>query len=208
MQNTESSAQSSTQESLQTPQTTQQNSAPTNPQSAQNVQNSATAPVSFETRSNATWMSLEEFLKLSGLPQEKVFSLIESKNILSKKEGDKILIDATSGTSALVKRVEYSLLSSDTSGNALDPLFVEKTISTILSLHEKVVAGKDETISAYKNENSFLKEALVSMQEVYDDDKKTMETLRSELERAREENEFMKRKYRLMWGRISDMSGK
>lgn len=208
MQNTESSAQSSTQESLQTPQTTQQNSAPTNPQSAQNVQNSATAPVSFETRSNATWMSLEEFLKLSGLPQEKVLSLIESKNILSKKEGDKILIDATSGTSALVKRVEYSLLSSDTSGNALDPLFVEKTISTILSLHEKVVAGKDETISAYKNENSFLKEALVSMQEVYDDDKKTMETLRSELERAREENEFMKRKYRLMWGRISDMSGK
>ncbi|MGI0406884.1 DUF3972 domain-containing protein [Helicobacter himalayensis] len=153
-------------------------------------------------------MSLEEFLKLSGLPQEKVLALIESGNILSKKEGDKIFIDATSGTSALVKRVEYSLFSSDTSGNALDPLFVEKTISTILSLHEKVVAGKDETISAYKNENSFLKEALVSMQEVYDDDKKTMETLRSELERAREENEFMKRKYRLMWGRVSDMSGK
>ncbi|WP_258864255.1 MULTISPECIES: DUF3972 domain-containing protein [unclassified Helicobacter] len=153
-------------------------------------------------------MSLEEFLKLSGLPQEKVLALIESGSILSKKEGDKVLIDATSGTSALVKRVEYSLLSSDTSGNALDPLFVEKTISTILSLHEKVVAGKDETISAYKNENSFLKEALVSMQEVYDDDKKTMETLRSELERAREENEFMKRKYRLMWGRVSDMSGK
>lgn len=208
MQNTESSVQESLQENLQETQTAQQNSAPTNPQSAQNTQASTTAPTPLETKSNATWMSLEEFLKLSGLPQEKVLALIESGNILSKKEGDKILIDATSGTSALVKRVEYSLLSSDTSGNALDPLFVEKTISTILSLHEKVIAGKDETISAYKNENSFLKEALVSMQEVYDDDKKTMETLRSELERAREENEFMKRKYRLMWGRVSDMSGK
>ncbi len=197
MQNTESSVQ----------ETQTQNSTPTNPQSTQNAQNS-TAPAPLETKSNATWMSLEEFLKLSGLPQEKVLALIESGNILSKKEGDKIFIDATSGTSALVKRVEYSLFNSDTSGNALDPLFVEKTISTILSLHEKVVAGKDETISAYKNENSFLKEALVSMQEVYDDDKKTMETLRSELERAREENEFMKRKYRLMWGRVSDMSGK
>ncbi len=197
MQNTESSVQ----------ETQTQNSTPTNPQGTQNAQNS-TAPAPLETKSNATWMSLEEFLKLSGLPQEKVLALIESGNILSKKEGDKIFIDATSGTSALVKRVEYSLFNSDTSGNALDPLFVEKTISTILSLHEKVVAGKDETISAYKNENSFLKEALVSMQEVYDDDKKTMETLRSELERAREENEFMKRKYRLMWGRVSDMSGK
>lgn len=197
MQNTESSTQ----------ETQTQNSATTNSQSTQNAQ-SGIAPTPLETKSNATWMNLEEFLKLSGLPQEKVFALIESGNILSKKEGDKIFIDATSGTSALVKRVEYSLLSSDTSGNALDPLFVEKTISTILSLHEKVVAGKDETISAYKNENSFLKEALVSMQEVYDDDKKTMETLRSELERAREENEFMKRKYRLMWGRVSDMSGK
>ena len=44
------------------------------------------------------------------------------------------------------------------------------------------------------------------MQEVYDDDKKTMETLRSELERSREEIEFMKRKYRLMWGKVANMT--
>ena len=44
------------------------------------------------------------------------------------------------------------------------------------------------------------------MQEVYDDDKKTMETLRQELEHAREEVEFMKRKYRLMWGKVSTIT--
>lgn len=157
---------------------------------------------------NASWISLEEFIKLSALPEDKVRSLIESGAIMSKKEGENIFIDASSGTSALVKRVEYTLIGSDTSGQTLDPVFVEKTISTILSLHDKVIASKDETISAFKNENSFLKEALMSMQEVYDDDKKTMEVLRDELANAREEVEFIKKKYRLMWGRVSNMSGK
>lgn len=33
-----------------------------------------------------------------------------------------------------------------------------------------------------------------------------METLRLELEKAREEIEFMKRKYRLMWGKVANMT--
>ena len=78
----------------------------------------------------------------------------------------------------------------------------------MIDLGKAVIASKDETISAFKNENSFLKEALMSMQEVYDDDKKTMEVLRDELANAREEVEFIKKKYRLMWGRVSNMSGK
>ena len=45
------------------------------------------------------------------------------------------------------------------------------------------------------------------MQEVYDDDKKTIDIMREELKNAREELEFMKRKYRLMWGKVSDLSG-
>lgn len=106
----------------------------------------------------------------------------------------------------LVKKVESNLVSADMNGKELDPVFVEKTISTILGLHDKVIAAKDETISAFKNENTFLKDALISMQEVYDDDKKTMETLRAELERSREEIEFMKRKYRLMWGKVANMT--
>ena len=64
------------------------------------------------------------------------------------------------------------------------------------------IGAKDETISAFKSENSFLKEALISMQEVYDDDKKTIDVMREELKSAREELEFMKRKYRLMWGKV------
>ena len=90
------------------------------------------------------------------------------------------------------------------SGKALDPVFVEKTIATILGLHDKVISSKDETISAFKSENSFLKEALVSMQEIYDDDKKTIELLREQLQKTQEEVDFVKRKYKLMWGRVKN----
>lgn len=155
---------------------------------------------------NTTWLVLGEFAKLSGLDETKVLELVNDGSIKSRQDGNQILIDATTGTSALVKKVESGLVSADMSGKELDPVFVERTISTILGLHDKVVAAKDETISAFKNENSFLKDALISMQEVYDDDKKTMETLRNELERSREEVEFMKRKYRLMWGKVSNMT--
>ncbi|WP_300450832.1 DUF3972 domain-containing protein [Helicobacter mastomyrinus] len=153
-----------------------------------------------------TWLELEEFVKLSGLSEEKITELINEGSLKSKTEEEKTFIDATSGVGALVKKVESNLVSADMNGKELDPVFVEKTISTILGLHDKVIAAKDETISAFKNENTFLKDALISMQEVYDDDKKTMETLRTELERSREEIEFMKRKYRLMWGKVANMT--
>ncbi|PAF44466.1 DUF3972 domain-containing protein [Helicobacter sp. 11S02596-1] len=157
---------------------------------------------------NTAWLSIEEFIKLSGMDESKVLALVAEGSIQSKIQNGKQLIDATSGTNAIIKRVENNLVSADMSGNALDPIFVEKTIGTILGLHDKVIAAKDETIGAFKNENVFLKDALISMQEVYDDDKKTIETMRNELQNAREEIEFMKRKYRLMWGKVSSMGDK
>ncbi|STQ85456.1 Uncharacterised protein [Helicobacter muridarum] len=151
-----------------------------------------------------TWLLLEEFLNLSGLERDKVEELIKDRSIKSKEENGRIYIEASTGTSALIKKVENRLVSLDISGNALDPVFVEKTIATILGLHDKVISSKDETISAFKSENSFLKEALVSMQEIYDDDKKTIELLRQQLQKTQEEVEFVKRKYKLMWGRVSN----
>ena len=52
-----------------------------------------------------------------------------------------------------------------------------------------------------RNENQFLKEALYSMQELYDEDRKTVETLTTQLKNAQEEVEFLKRKYKLMWNK-------
>ncbi|WP_314979587.1 DUF3972 domain-containing protein, partial [Campylobacter rectus] len=76
-----------------------------------------------------------------------------------------------------------------------------KTIGTILNLHEKVLDAKDETLETLRNENKFLKEALISMQELYDEDRRTVETLTSQLKNSQEEVEFLKRKYKLMWNK-------
>lgn len=166
------------------------------------------ADASIKASTTPTWLSLEEFTKLSGLEEERVTKFVEEGVIRSKTQNDKLFIDASSGANALVKGVENNLVSADMSGNSLDPMFVEKTINTILGLHDKVVVAKDETISAFKNENNFLKDALISTQEVYEEDKKTIDTMRNELASAREEIEFMKKKYRLMWGKVTDFGGR
>ncbi len=83
----------------------------------------------------------------------------------------------------------------------VQPQFVEKTIGTIINLHEKVLDAKDETIESVRNENEFLKEALASLQELYDEDRKTIATLTEQLKLTQKEVEFMRRKYKLMWNK-------
>ena len=75
-------------------------------------------------------------------------------------------------------------------------------ISTILTLHEKVLDAKDETIKTLQGENEFLKSSVISMQEVYDEDRKTIETLQKQLKICQEELEFCRKKYKLMWGKV------
>jgi hypothetical protein len=82
--------------------------------------------------------------------------------------------------------------------------FVEKTIGTIINLHEKVLVAKEETIESIKNENLFLREALASLQELYDEDRRTIATLTEQLRLSQQEVEFMRRKYKLMWGKVID----
>jgi uncharacterized membrane protein (DUF106 family) len=84
------------------------------------------------------------------------------------------------------------------------PQFIEKTIGTIINLHEKVLVAKDETIESVKSENMFLKEALASLQDLYEEDRKTIDTLTTQLQLTQDEVEFMKRKYKLMWGKVID----
>jgi len=128
--------------------------------------------------------------------------MINDGYLSSKHENDEIFIEATSGTNAVVSKGESTLIEEE-SIPSHSSSFVEKTIGTILNLHEKVLESKDETLSAMKSENQFLKDALFSMQEVYDEDKKTIMTLTEQLKIAQEELNFMKRKYKLMWGKVA-----
>ncbi|EEO25436.1 DUF3972 domain-containing protein [Helicobacter winghamensis] len=155
-----------------------------------------------------SWVGLEEFAKLAHLDKEKILEMVASGELKSKQENGEFLIDAKSGTQALVQSAGNAVMLANTTNVTVDSDFVEKTIGTILSLHEKVVSSKEETISSVKNENQFLKDALFNTQEVYEDDKKTIAILREQLRVAQEEIEFLKRKYRLMWGKAIDIKAK
>lgn len=150
-----------------------------------------------------TWLEIEEFSKLVHLDISTIEEMIDRGNLSIKEEDGKRYIEASKGTKELLPVNQYK--NKETLEGEVVSLagadFVEKTIGTILGLHEKVMDAKDETLDALKSENRFLKEALFSMQELYDEDRKTVETLTKQLESTQEELEFTRRKYKLMWNK-------
>lgn len=148
-----------------------------------------------------TWLEIEEFSKLIHLELSVVEEMIERGTLSIKEENGKRFVEASRATQQLIPaRAPQNIMQSEVvSLPGAD--FIEKTIGTILGLHEKVMDAKDETLDALKSENRFLKEALFSMQELYDEDRKTVETLTKQLQMSQEELEFTKRKYKLMWNK-------
>ncbi|MDR0746844.1 MAG: DUF3972 domain-containing protein [Helicobacteraceae bacterium] len=152
-----------------------------------------------------TWLSVEEFAKLVGKSAADIKALCDENKLASKIENGKILVESASGLSVMLPKKIDAELVFDGHTSAMD--FVEKTVGTILSMHEKVIGAKDETLGALKNENQFLKDGLVAMQEIYEEDRKSMEALTKQLSIAQEELEFVKRKYKLMWGKAIEYAG-
>ncbi len=77
--------------------------------------------------------------------------------------------------------------------------FVKGSFEAVLQLHEEILAAKEQTLTALKEENALLKEALYRIQELYDEEHTTLKTLERQLARTQEELELTRRKYRLMW---------
>ena len=142
-----------------------------------------------------TWLNIDEFVKLSGKEKEEIIKLCKEKKLRCKKNENGIFIEVESVARSLVPLQELQIIEKEHS-------IVEKTIGMFLALHEKVLMSKDETIEALKDENEFLKKSIYSIQEVYEESKKTIETLQKQLEICQEELEFCRRKYKLMWGRV------
>lgn len=152
-----------------------------------------------------TWMSDEEYCELTGLGIAAVDTLCEHGKLTIKVEDGVRYIDPSKGTTETVVPVKLAELSkNNTHEMVVQPQFIEKTIGTIINLHEKVLDAKDETIEAVKVENEFLREALGALQELYDEDRKTIATLTEQLKLSQQEVEFMRRKYKLMWNKAID----
>ena len=152
-----------------------------------------------------TWLEIEEFSKLIHLDIPTIEDMISRGKLSVKEEDGKRFIEASKATNKLIPVAQKEDTTLDTEVVSLPGAdFIEKTIGTILGLHEKVMDAKDETLDALKSENRFLKEALFSMQELYDEDRKVVETLTKQLETTQEELEFTRRKYKLMWNKAVD----
>lgn len=147
------------------------------------------------------WMSDEEYSELTGLDMSAIDDLCDRGKLTVKVEDGVRYIDPSKGAQEVVPAQLKTLSSHNTSEMVVQPQFVEKTIGTIINLHEKVLDAKDETIESIKNENEFLKEALASLQELYDEDRKTIHTLQEQLKLSQQEVEFMRRKYKMMWNK-------
>lgn len=150
----------------------------------------------------STWILLEDFAKVVGKSEEDIKQLCDLGAIVSKEEDEQIYIEVGSGTQMVLKNGGHEIEPEHMGDMQIGSEFAEKTIGTIIAFHEKIIAAKDETLDVLREENKFLKEGLISMQDIYEDDKKTMETLRSQIDLLQEELEFTKRKYKLMWGQV------
>ena len=151
------------------------------------------------------WMTDEEYIELTGLDLSAIDDMCERGKLTVKVEDGVRYIDPSKGaTDAVVPAKLSELKERNTQEMMVQPQFIEKTIGTIINLHEKVLDAKDETLEAVRVENEFLKEALASLQELYDEDRKTIHTLQEQLKLSQEEVEFMRRKYKLMWNKAID----
>ncbi len=150
------------------------------------------------------WMSDDEYMELTGLELSAIDDLADRGKLTIKVENGVRYIDPSKGSQDVVPTQLKELSARNTQEMLVQPQFVEKTIGTIINLHEKVLDAKDETIEAVRVENEFLREALASLQELYDEDRKTIHTLQEQLKLSQQEVEFMRRKYKLMWNKAID----
>ncbi len=151
------------------------------------------------------WMRVDEYADLTRLEMGAIEDLIERGKLKSKTENGVVYIDPSKGTQVVVPAELQQIPSG--AEFMVGPQFVERTIGTIINLHEKVLGAKDETIESIRSENLFLKEALSSLQELYEEDRRTIETLTEQLKLSQKEVEFMRRKYKLMWGKVVEGFG-
>ena len=149
------------------------------------------------------WMELEEFAKISHLDKKTVEDMAKRGNLVTKEENGKIYIETAKSSTSLIPKVNQIVLDMNSlnAPTLVGSEVIENTINSILDMHDQVIESKDETIEALKGENELLRESLKSLQELYEEDRKIIETLTEQLKETQKELEFTRRKYKLMWNK-------
>ncbi len=64
---------------------------------------------------------------------------------------------------------------------------------------QQMIEAKDMTIEALQSENQLLKESLYMLQEMANEDQDTIKLLKNQLKHVKEELDFTRKKYKLIW---------
>jgi len=145
------------------------------------------------------WVTIEVFAERLGVDKAIVDHMVNANKVQTKEENNTILLKTVKDELLLPEVIKE--LATPENNELVSVAFAEKSIATILNLHDKVILAKDETIGMLSHENEFLKEISFSVQEIYETEKETIETLQEQLRLANEEIVFLKRKYKLMWNK-------
>ena len=145
------------------------------------------------------WVTIEVFAERLGVDRAIVDHMVNANKVQTKEENNIILLKTVKDELLLPEVIKE--LATPENNELVSVAFAEKSIATILNLHDKVILAKDETIGMLSHENEFLKEISFSVQEIYETEKETIETLQEQLRLANEEIVFLKRKYKLMWNK-------
>ena len=104
-----------------------------------------------------TYLIIDEFCRLTHLNKQTVGEMINKGSLKAKIENNKIYVETDENSLALGAKTSINNEIVEEKREILSGAsFIEKTIGTILNMHEKVIDAKDETLEALKNENSFL----------------------------------------------------
>ncbi|WP_104697995.1 MULTISPECIES: DUF3972 domain-containing protein [unclassified Helicobacter] len=146
-------------------------------------------------------VAFEDFYNLTGISEEEL-----DLNIL-KIRNEKKYIEPTDAINLFLKKIENQLLAIDMNGGILEPIFLERSIQAITFFYEALLKNKIEGSSDTLGENQLLKNTLVSLQEECQSYQNKIQELQKELFQKNEEIEFLNRKYKLMWGKVSNIGG-
>lgn len=144
-------------------------------------------------------IAFEDFHNLTGITKEEIDS-----NILKIRDAKEFIapIDAIN---TFLKKIENQLLAIDMNGGILEPIFLERSIQAITFFYETLLKNKAENSSDMLGENQLLKDTLVALQEECQNYQNKIQELQKELLQKDEEIEFLNRKYKLMWGKVSNI---
>ena len=143
---------------------------------------------------------LDAFSKLTNIKEEEI------DESLVRSEGEDKYLAPQDAINLFLQKIGNQLLAIDMNANILEPIFLEKTIQILTSLYESLLKERTESSQASSEENTLLKDTLITLQEECQNYQSQIQDLQDKVRAQEEEIQFLQKKHQLMWGKVSNIS--